>query len=213
MRKLDRMLANSPQCLGNYSYLVNKWDDLTQKQMIWNELDKFQDKICVYCESVAEKGNGHIEHFFHKADARFTNLTFDWGNLFGCCSSNLHCGHYKDQILTGGVKRQYDPYALIKPDEEDPEDFLQFLESGKIKAKDGINDAMKERASKTITALNLDCSALNSSRENQIDRFKKRLLALTNIDDELLLTEEYNRIKIEAMNSFHRTALKQSLSW
>ncbi|MEM8240145.1 retron Ec78 anti-phage system effector HNH endonuclease PtuB [Morganella morganii subsp. sibonii] len=213
MRKLNRMLANSPQCLGNYSYLVNKWGDLTQKQMVWDELDKFQDKICVYCESVAEKGNGHIEHFFHKADARFTNLTFDWGNLFGCCSSNLHCGHYKDQILTGGVKRQYDSYALIKPDQEDPEDFLQFLESGKIKAKDGINDAMKERASKTITALNLDCSALNSSRENQIDRFKKRLLALTNIDDELLLTEEYNRIKIEAMNSYHRTALKQSLSW
>lgn len=213
MRKLDRTLANSPQCLGDYSYLTNTWDDLTQKQTVWDELDKFQDKICAYCESIAKKGDGHIEHFFHKADAQFVHLTFDWNNLFGCCSSKLHCGHYKDQTLIGGVKRQYDPLTLIKPDQEDPEDFLQFLESGKVKPKDGINEAMKERALKTISALNLDCSALNSSRENQIERFKTRLLALTKIEDEFLLNEEYRQIKIEAMTTFHRTALKQSLSW
>ncbi|MBJ6599024.1 retron Ec78 anti-phage system effector HNH endonuclease PtuB [Enterobacter asburiae] len=213
MRKLDRMLANSPQCLGDYSYLTNVWNDLTQKKTVWDELDKFQDKICVYCESIAEKGNGHIEHFFHKADAQFVHLTFDWNNLFGCCSSKLHCGHYKDQILKGGGKRQYDPFTLIKPDQEDPEDFLQFLESGKVKPKDGINEAMKERALKTISALNLDCSALNSSRENQIERFKTRLLALTKIEDELVLIDEYRKIRIEAMTAFHRTALKQSLSW
>ena len=47
MRKLDRMLANSPQCLGDYSYLTNVWNDLTQKKTVWDELDKFQDKICV----------------------------------------------------------------------------------------------------------------------------------------------------------------------
>ena len=213
MRKLDRGLANIPLCLANYSHLTHKWDDLTQKKEIWDELDKFQYEFCVYCESIAKKGSGHIEHFFHKSEPSLIHLTFDWNNLFGCCSSNMHCGHFKDQILPGGVKRHYNPNALIRPDVDDPEDFLQFLDSGKVEPKNGISNAMKDRALQTIAALNLDCSELNSSRESQIDIFKKRLLALSDIDDESLILAEYANIYQEAMSTFHRTALKQSLPW
>jgi len=215
MKKLDRTLAITPLCLSNYSYLTHKWHHLTEKVDVWAELNKFQNKFCVYCESVAEKGptSGHIEHFFHRGDPVYTPLTFDWNNLFGCCTSNKHCGHYKDQTLTGGAKRVYDPNLLIKPDVDDPEEFLQFLESGKIKPKDGLTIAMCERALETISALNLGCSELNSSREKQIERFKNRLLVLTTIQDASLISEEYEELYNEAMNTFHRTALKQSIPW
>lgn len=213
MRKLDRGLAITPLCLSNYSYLTQKWDQLTEKHEVWVEINKVQEKTCVYCESIAEKGQGHIEHFFHKADPSYVSLTFVWGNLFGCCNSNIHCGHYKDQFLIGGIKRAYNPNALIKPDIEDPEDFLQFLDSGKVKPKEGLTDAMEKRAAETIAALNLDCSVLVSSRESQIDRYKQRLLALVNIDDEGVMASEYANIYSEAMHTFHRTALKQSIPW
>ncbi|EMG9304349.1 retron Ec78 anti-phage system effector HNH endonuclease PtuB [Citrobacter freundii] len=213
MKKLNRSLAVSPSCLINYSHLTHKWSQLTEKRDVWNELDKFQQKFCVYCESIAEKGNGHIEHFFHKADPNFAPLTFDWDNLFGCCASNIHCGHYKDQLLIGGIKRSYDPNSLIKPDIEDPENFLQFSDSGKIKPIDELTEPMRKRAENTISALNLDCSALNLSRKNQIKRYKDRLLVLTSIDDELLMVAEYMKIYSEAMSTFHRTALKQAIPW
>jgi uncharacterized protein (TIGR02646 family) len=215
MRKLNRSLATTPTCLSNYSYITDKWEQLVDKTDIWVEIDKFQNKLCVYCEGIAEKGktSGHIEHFFHKADPKYACLTFVWDNLFGCCSSNKHCGHYKDQKLTGNIKRAYDPNALIKPDVEDPEDFLQFLESGNVKEREGLTEAMKNRALETISALNLDCSELILSREQQIARFKTRLLTLTSVEDISLILQDYQDLYREAMNTFHRTALKQSLPW
>ncbi|CAI0839392.1 Uncharacterised protein [Serratia quinivorans] len=215
MKKLDRSLALTPLCLSNYSYLTHQWRQLTQRVDVWIEIDKIQNKFCVYCESIAEKGNGkgHIEHFFYKGNPLYTNLTFVWDNLFGCCDSRKHCGHYKDQILPGGVKRSYDPNILIKPDVDDPEEFLQFLDSGKVKAREGLTEPMRQRATETISALNLDCSELNSSREMQIDRYNKRLSILFGVEDIEILTEEYENLYAEAMGTFHRTALKQSIPW
>lgn len=219
MRKLDRTVVAAPVCLSRYSYLIHEWKIVKnrQKKRIWEELDKIQNKLCVYCEGKAERCDGHIEHFFNKGESQFKYLTFEWSNLFGCCNSTGHCGHFKDQILAKGVKRKYNARELIKPDLDDPEDFLQYLSSGKIKEKEDISEEKKKKALSTISALNLDCSELNLNRRDQIKRFRERLLALTKIelvDDDTtnLVKEQFRQILDEAMNSMYRTALKQNIA-
>lgn len=81
MKKLDRSLANTPQCLLDFSYETHTWNNMTshKKAKVWIELDKFQEKFCVYCESKAYRGEGtgHIEHFYHKGHSDYKSLTFD----------------------------------------------------------------------------------------------------------------------------------------
>lgn len=190
-----------------------------RKVQVWKELEKFQSRICVYCESRAEQGEdtGHIEHFFDKGS--HVDKTFDWDNLFGCCSSTQHCGHYKDQELPGGLKRQYDPNLLIKPDKEDPEMYLKFLDSGKVREKDELDELGQKKATETIKALHLDASCLNDSREQQIKRFQDKVTAIMELldsDDETIFEdtmEEYCQIKEEALKALHRTAIKQAVIW
>jgi uncharacterized protein (TIGR02646 family) len=214
MRKLNRLLANTPISLKKYDYKINIWDDFREKKLVWKELYKVQDKICVYCESPAYKGNGHIEHFFHKGSPAFTKYTFDWNNLFGCCDSRKHCGHYKDEEVKGVGKRIYDPHKLLKADNDNPDDFFQFVDTGAINVKTGISQNKVERAEVTINALNLDHSALNDSRESVIKSFKKQLDSLVVLSYELTeleLEAEYEQLKLEAMSGCYRTALKQVL--
>jgi len=221
VKKLDRTLAEKPIFLNNISHTTHTWKNMTKsrKKSVWKELGKFQDKLCVYCESKAEKGThtGHIEHFFDKST--HVHLTFDWSNLFGCCPSRLHCGHYKDQELPGGVRRTYNTRLLIKPDTEDPEDYLQFLPSGKIESKNGIDTISEQKANETIKALNLDAPSLERSREQQITRFQTQVTtALSFIDtgDEetiALAMIEYRNIEQEAKSASHRTAIKQAVIW
>ncbi|MET3816243.1 MULTISPECIES: retron Ec78 anti-phage system effector HNH endonuclease PtuB [Pantoea] len=217
MKKLDRTLATTPVCLSKFSYLTQDWDSVKtrQKAKIWIELDKFQEKFCVYCESKAErgKGTGHIEHFFHKGNVAYKPLTFSWDNLFGCCDSRGHCGHFKDEILPKGQKKAYDPNKLIKPDVDDPEKFLQFFISGKVEAKKNLDVVDKEKAQLTISALNLDCSELNLSREAQLKRYNARLLVLTSVELSQVVLDEFDKLYHEAMNVAHRTALKQAIPW
>lgn len=221
MRKLDRSLANEPICLNDLSHTTHSWADMNKnkKQQIWDELEKFQNRICVYCEAKAEKGEftGHIEHFFDKSS--HIDKTFEWSNLFGCCSSTKHCGHYKDQVLPGGVKRQYNSNLLIKPDKDDPESFLKFRESGKISVRDDLDEHHQKRAEETIRALHLDESSLNDSRKQQISRFQEKVNAIMmildscdeNVFEETL--EEYSKIRDDASTSYYRTALKQAILW
>jgi uncharacterized protein (TIGR02646 family) len=226
VKKLDRTLASEPGCLTRFSHPTHDWDNVesSHKTEVWLELAKFQDGLCAYCESPASLGQGfgHTEHFFHKgkkADgtAPYAHLTFSWDNLFGCCDSNQHCGHFKDRILPGGVPRPYDPEKLIKPDVDDPETFLQFLHSGKVEPKAGITP---DRAIETINTLNLQYSALVDARYGQIKRFENRLLALDSQCEELasngenvdaVYDQEYADIEAEAMTVAHRTAIKQAL--
>ncbi|HFQ5384651.1 retron Ec78 anti-phage system effector HNH endonuclease PtuB [Vibrio vulnificus] len=221
MKKLDRNLAKKPIFLNNICYTTHTWKNMTKsrKKSVWKELEKFQDKLCVYCESKAEQGThtGHIEHFFDKST--HVHLTFDWSNLFGCCASKLHCGHYKDETLPGGVRRTYNTNLLIKPDTEDPEDYLQFLPSGKIESHNGLDTISEQKASETIKALHLDAPSLVRSREQQITRFQSKVTtALSFIDtgDEetiALAMIEYRNIEQEAKSAPHRTAIKQAVIW
>lgn len=219
MKKLDRSLAQTPQCLSALSHVTHTWDNMNgrKKAQVWIEIDKFQEQFCVYCESKAYKGEetGHIEHFYHKANLLYKSLTFDWNNLFGCCTSYNHCGHYKDKILPGGDKREYNATLLLKPDRDDPEEYFQFLPSGLVKVRDGLSPDKENKGRETIKALNLNSPNLKTSRENQITLYQNRLLpfaemtgALTDED-----VDEYLAVQEEAKYVPHRTAIKLAISW
>jgi len=220
MKKLDRALAQIPSSLANYNHSNHMWDNVTSahKSNIWLELYKIQGRFCAYCESPTQQGRhtGHIEHFFHKGCQTYVNLTFEWTNLFGCCAANLHCGHFKDKTLPGGNSRVYNPNLLLKPDIDDPECYLQFSPSGHIRKRDDLNQHQEERADETIRVLNLIASSLISSRESQIDLYKKRLLELSKLAQELSLSDDdfnilYSDIETEAQSVAHSTAIKHAI--
>lgn len=211
MKKLDRKLANTPSSL-NKSH--NNWKRLStnDKKKIWNEIDKFQIGLCAYCESTAQRGNGHIEHFFHKGANNFKQFALSWENLFGCCDSLDHCGHYKDKILPGGIKRSYDPKRIIKPDLMTPEKYFTFSDNGKIFPKGNLSPHLKKVAEDTIKALNLDCSSLENSRKHQIKDIKNKIIALKKLNlDAATNRSSLQRIFSQSQNKPHRQAVKSAL--
>ncbi|MDP2778968.1 retron Ec78 anti-phage system effector HNH endonuclease PtuB [Devosia sp.] len=151
MRKLQRVVA--PECLKKLEREKHTWDQVTtdNKNAIWEKLELMQGKRCAYCESPIDKGSRHIEHFRQRSDA--PKLTFFWENLFGSCSRTDCCGKYKD------VKaRPYDPKDLIKPDEEDPEDFFIFSANGSVSPRADPHKEKEKwhRAMETIRIFNLN---------------------------------------------------------
>jgi uncharacterized protein (TIGR02646 family) len=220
MKKLDRNIGQEPSCLSNFTYPEKTWDNVKSrhKRNIWTEFNKIQNQFCAYCESPAEQGEGkgHIEHFFHKGCAEYANLTFSWPNLFGCCDSNEHCGHYKDQELSGGLPRAYDPSLVLKPDVDEPDDYLKFLHTGIVEEKSGLNTEQQARATETITALNLKAAKLVISRRNQITLFENRLLALYELFEQNSLNQDefdaqYIDIQIDSQSEAHRTAIRHTV--
>ncbi len=229
MRKLNRSLAQEPSCLNNFHYQTDKWEKVTsqQKKRIWQEIYEFQGRFCVYCESAAfqpsaeQADTGHIEHFYNKGAIAHNgtmpnkHLTFEWDNLFGCCGSNEHCGHYKDKP-EDGKPRSYDQTKLIKPDKEDPEEYFYFshtsVDAAKIKIKDGLTEEQNARAEETLRVLNLNEPCLNNLRKAQVTLYVERLAALESFAL-IISSEDYKKeflaIKKESETVEYRTAIKQ----
>ncbi|WP_052439703.1 retron Ec78 anti-phage system effector HNH endonuclease PtuB [Vibrio campbellii] len=218
MRKLERSLASKPKCLKRFNDAKHTWNDVKSrdKRTIWNQINKFQYGLCVYCESEAVQGvsSGHIEHFYHKGAPQYKYLTFEWNNLFGCCSSNLHCGHFKDYKVNGVTN--YDPNKLIKPDELDPDIYFQFSQNGKVIEKSDLAAAELDKAKETIRALNLNAPDLVLSRLNQITLYSNRLIALERLVEEHQLDSEefeveYQTIWGDAKSDLYPSSVCQSL--
>jgi uncharacterized protein (TIGR02646 family) len=219
MRKLDRTKVQIPKCLSKYSHNIHEWGDRptpTCRGILWNQLNKFQNGLCVYCETEISRGSttGHIEHFFDKGDPKYKHYTFYWNNLFGCCTSNRHCGHFKNASLPGNSRRSPDYLLLIKPDVDDPEDYLQFTDKGYVQAK-GFKCSMQyARGEHTVVALNLNESSLKNDREAQISRYKAQLLALNELIGTISDVQfhcQYALIKQSSEKESFRTAVKQAL--
>ncbi|WP_348945650.1 retron Ec78 anti-phage system effector HNH endonuclease PtuB [Chitinibacter sp. FCG-7] len=156
MHKLKRGAA--PACLAKFQHGRDNWNDVTaeQKQTIWQALFTMQGERCAYCEANISHAERHIEHFRQKG--RDATQTFVWGNLFGSCNNGSTCGKHKDE------QPIYPAAILIKPDVENPEDFLRFHSNGTISIRKGLNEADQHRASETIRLFNLADGSLRWQR-------------------------------------------------
>ncbi|MDN3222535.1 retron Ec78 anti-phage system effector HNH endonuclease PtuB [Pseudomonas nunensis] len=150
MRKLVR--GEGPRCLTRYKNGVDRWslDSPTREErgQIWEYLQAVHDTRCAYCEADISNGNAHLEHFRQRD--RFPPGTFAWSNLFGSCNREASCGKFKDSCGA------YDHAVLIKPDDEDPDDYFVFVSDGTISVRADIDNASRHRATETLRIFNLN---------------------------------------------------------
>lgn len=163
MHKLNR--GPAPNCLTRYQQGRNHWRELTSadRRNIWQALDAMQAERCAYCEKELQNDRRHIEHFIQRN--RKPQLTFDWTNLFGSCNQENTCGKHKDHLA--GFYRDAD---VLKPDVDDPDDYLIFFHDGTIRPREDLNALQKQRAEETLRVFNLDAEhgALRQMRRQAV---------------------------------------------
>jgi uncharacterized protein (TIGR02646 family) len=183
MRHLERPPLN-PNCLDKYNYITDAWrpkpesglpqaPSETDRKQIWNTLNDMQLNVCAYCEGGLEAG-GHIEHFAKRSSYR--ELTFEWTNLFGSCNREDCCGHFKDS--SHSQYKNYNLQDLIKPDVENPWEFLVFGSDGRVSVRDGISPENQRKGQTTIDVLNLKASCHIPERISRFALIRDILLLL-----------------------------------
>ncbi len=105
MRRLTRPQCPNPIALRtNYKHAENK-----------AALQSASHGKCMYCESqVSHVYFGDVEHIRPKAEGKFPQLKFEWGNLGYCCA---RCNNAKNDEYE-------DACPLIDPYFEDPNEHL-----------------------------------------------------------------------------------------
>lgn len=150
----------APVCLAHYHHGRDTWSmqspNGVERNDIWDKLNAMQGNRCAYCELEISQGKRHIEHFRQRR--LHPQGTFDWNNLFGSCDRDGVCGKYKDRC------GHYPHEDLIKPDVDDPDDFLVFDPQGGIHPKVGLTPDKHHRATETIRILKLDGGGLPHMR-------------------------------------------------
>lgn len=151
MHKLHRDPV-PPACLARYQHGRDTWSMQSptgpERVEIWAKLEAMQGQRCAYCEAAIAEDGRHIEHFRQRG--RYPQGSYAWDNLLGSCNRQETCGKYKDQC---GVYIHTD---LIKPDAEDPEEFLVFSPDGSVHPRANLSPADHHRAAETIRILNLN---------------------------------------------------------
>lgn len=195
MHRLNRGAA--PACLAGYQYGVHQWANgipaSPEKAEIWTCLEGMQQSRCAYCEAALVDGDKHIEHFRQRS--RHPAGTFDWTNLFGSCNRKDTCGKHKDSC---GL---YNHADLLKPDVDDPDDFLVFVSDGTIVAREGLQPNQRNRATETLRVLNLD------AEHGALRHMRKQAAA-----GYLQMAEEFRQFSTEFDEAEWRPLLEQELA-
>ncbi|MDX8154332.1 retron Ec78 anti-phage system effector HNH endonuclease PtuB [Acinetobacter pittii] len=153
----------------------------------------FQGQYCAYCEA-SLINNKHIEHFAKRSE--FPKKIYEWDNLFLSCESKVHCGHFKDNINLSKYASVYDYRSLIKPDVDNPSDFLFFSISGEVLPKKGIDKELQDKAELTINVFNLNEEGLKNIRSGILLSNKEIVKYIYSLGDDLetaKLLEEYKQ--------------------
>ncbi|MCF0224423.1 MAG: TIGR02646 family protein [Fibrobacter sp.] len=122
-----------------------------------------QGGISAYTEEPLSKDSrgNHIDHF--RKRSLFSNLAFDWNNLFVDGVSENYGAKFKDKQI------KKEGYALlISPSEENVERFFSYMENGEIVVAKGLSPQDAKRAAFTIEMFNLTDSGLTSRRASVI---------------------------------------------
>lgn len=158
----------SPACLVGKTDPPNRWNEIYNnndaRDSIWAKLETMQGNRCAYCENLFTGKSRHIEHF--KPRTRFPEATFDWPNLFGSCPHQYSCGNFKDN-----GRLTYHPDELIKPDVDEPSDYLFFASDGSVTPKAGLNQTQLLKANSTIETFNLN-GFLKQLRKTQLASYE-----------------------------------------
>lgn len=162
MHKLQRD-PNPPACLKRYRHGIDKWEmgspTPTERGEIWEKLNAMQSNRCAYCEAAIDAENRHIEHFRQRS--KHPQGTFNWSNLFGSCDRQDTCGKHKDAC------GPYQHTDLIKPDIDDPDDFLAFTPNGSVNPRVNLSVEDHKRATESIRIFNLN-GALRQIRFSEV---------------------------------------------
>lgn len=197
MKKLIR--SSPPACLEKYKHGLHLWKDVSydDKTKIWNQLEEMQSGSCAYCECSLRVGHRHIEHFRKKT--QFTELTFQWNNLFGSCNNINRCGKYKDSKAG-----HFEADDLIKPDEDSLSPYCIFLTTGKVRPRSTLKDTSPQdfqSVEETIRVFNLNKDpSLVGARRAAIQRITPLVKELFSCRDDFSY-EEWNDFLSEELQN------------
>jgi len=65
------------------------------RHIVRRRLNSEQEGLCIYCENVLDKNDGHVEHI--KPKRPNPGLTFVYDNLAHSCDGPGYCGHHKKE--------------------------------------------------------------------------------------------------------------------
>ena len=128
---------------------------------------------CAYCERLCENRGGlsqnEVDHFRPRSFAN--HLTFEWVNMMYICRG---CNRNKDDGIFG---LQVDTLGFVNPREPNAEKYFGFdLQTGAPVPHPSLEDDLhKEKAERTIAALNLDRYDINEMRLNHLGRVQRDL--------------------------------------
>lgn len=207
MHKLERPAP--PGCLAHYQRGPQDWQRISsaEKREIWEQLEVMQGKRCAYCEASLPEERRHIEHFRQRS--RYPQGTFQWGNLFGSCNKGDSCGRRKD-------KTDYRYGDILKPDVDDPDDYLRFLSDGRIVPRSNLTERQRHRAEETLRVFNLDHErgALRQMRRSAVQGYLgtvEDLQECAELDEALYFAYLHEELKAIAGQPFE-TAIRHLLT-
>jgi len=208
MKSLNRTAG--PAHLHQFRAGRDLWMSVEQSN-IWPHLLEMQGEFCAYCECSLNRK--HIEHF--RPRGKFPALTFAWGNLFGSCGDSSktggwqRCGIFKDNGAGN-----YNPDHLIKPDDDNPDDYLLFLTTGYVVPAKDISGTKLLKAQETIRVFNLNGDpSLLGSRKKALNYIIEEVILLHESYEDLgdALWHEMRDAEIQAIgNKEFYTALKHA---
>ena len=136
-----------------------------------------QNLLCAYCEREIDDNpeNSNIDHFRLKAGHLFPEKTLDYNNMLVSCNTEGRCSKYKDKHIK--LKDEYN--NIINPITENPDDFFDYLLTGKIIAID-----KNPKAEFTMNIFQLNHQALIRQRKDIADTLEHMDLSLEEIYNE-----------------------------
>lgn len=138
-------------------YCEGKCDDWATpkaKQILREAVLPLTYHKCAFCESGLDvDAYTCIEHYHCKSI--YKHLAFEWENLLPCCQiCNTTKGDHDHQN------------SLLKPDDENPEDFLTVHpDTGAVEPAGGLNPDQEFRATETIRIMGLNRLRLRLKRK------------------------------------------------
>ncbi|MBI4903981.1 MAG: TIGR02646 family protein [Acidobacteria bacterium] len=149
-----RLAANQAKWTRRYKTGSGRdWATKTAKGILLDALLPLTYGKCAFCEGrLRTQAYAQVEHYHPKTF--YLELAFEWTNLFPAC-----------QVCNTSKGDQDHKGQLIKPDEEDPEEYLCINPvTGDVEPVAGLDAKQLGRAVETIRILKLNRCELSGAR-------------------------------------------------